>query len=52
MGRGLDASDFSHFGEAGQTPGLDPKRAKFGSYFSFEDPDGNGFLVQEVPPES
>ena len=52
VGRGLDASDFFHFGEAGQTPGLDPKRAKFGSYFSFEDPDGNGFVVQEVPPES
>jgi hypothetical protein len=52
VGRGVDASDFFHYSETGQTPGLDPKRAKFGSYFSFEDPDGNGFLVQEVPPES
>ena len=51
VGRGVEASDFYHFTESGQTPGLDPKRAKYGSYLSFEDPDGNGFLVQEVPPQ-
>jgi predicted enzyme related to lactoylglutathione lyase len=34
----------------GQQPGLDPERAKYGSYFSFSDPDGNGWLVQEVRP--
>lgn len=52
VARGLEASEFFHFSDRGQTPGLDPQRAKYGSYFSFEDPDGNGFLVQEVPPQS
>jgi catechol 2,3-dioxygenase-like lactoylglutathione lyase family enzyme len=49
-GRGMDVSDFFHFGPQGQTPGLDPQRARYGSYFSFSDPDGNGWLVQEIPP--
>ena len=48
-GRGAEVSDFFHFGAAGQEPGLDPRRARFGSYFSFSDPDGNGWLVQEAP---
>ncbi len=47
-GRGVDASDFFHFGEGGQTPGLHPDRSDYGSFFSFSDPDGNGWLVQEV----
>ena len=47
-GRGAQASDFFHFGSAGQQPGLEPQRAKYGSFFSFSDPDGNGWLVQEV----
>jgi catechol 2,3-dioxygenase-like lactoylglutathione lyase family enzyme len=47
-GRGVDVSDFFHFGPAGQTPGLEPQRADYGSFFSFSDPDGNGWLVQEV----
>ena len=45
---GVDVGDFFHFGAAGQTPGLHPERADYGSYLSFEDPDGNGWLVQEV----
>jgi catechol 2,3-dioxygenase-like lactoylglutathione lyase family enzyme len=28
--------------------GLDPKRTSYGSFFSFNDPDGNTWLVQEV----
>jgi catechol 2,3-dioxygenase-like lactoylglutathione lyase family enzyme len=32
----------------GQTPGLHPERADYGTYLSFSDPDGNGWLVQEV----
>jgi catechol 2,3-dioxygenase-like lactoylglutathione lyase family enzyme len=46
--RGAEISDFFHFDIGGQVPGLDPNRAKYGSYFSFTDPDGNGWLVQEV----
>ena len=29
-------------------PGPDPKRTSYGSFFSFSDPDGNTWLVQEV----
>ena len=29
-------------------PGPDPERASYGSFFSFNDPDGNMWLVQEV----
>ena len=50
--RGVEASDPFHFGEAGQTPGLHPERADYGSFLSFSDPDGNGWLVQEVPSRS
>ena len=47
-GRGVDASEVFHFGPQGQTPGPDPQRASYNSFVSFSDPDGNGFLVQEV----
>jgi hypothetical protein len=29
-------------------PGPDPQRTSYGSFFSFADPDGNRWLVQEV----
>jgi predicted enzyme related to lactoylglutathione lyase len=45
--RGIDVSDFFHFGPEGQEPGLDPERQDFGSFVSFTDPDDNGWLVQE-----
>ncbi|HXY91849.1 MAG TPA: VOC family protein [Acidimicrobiia bacterium] len=45
--RGVDVSEPFHFGDAGQAPGLHPERADFGTYLSFRDPDGNGWLVQE-----
>jgi catechol 2,3-dioxygenase-like lactoylglutathione lyase family enzyme len=47
-GRGLDISEPFHFGPQGQTAGLHPERSDYGSYLSFSDPDGNGWLVQEV----
>ena len=46
--RGIPISDVWHWGEAGQTPGVDPKRGDYGSYADFADPDGNTWLVQEV----
>jgi catechol 2,3-dioxygenase-like lactoylglutathione lyase family enzyme len=49
VGRGVDASTFYHFGEQGQTDGLHPDRGDYETFFSFADPDGNGWLVQEVP---
>jgi catechol 2,3-dioxygenase-like lactoylglutathione lyase family enzyme len=48
VGRGVAASEFYHFSQGGQQPGLEPDRADYGSYFSFSDPDGNEWLVQEV----
>jgi predicted enzyme related to lactoylglutathione lyase len=49
-GRGAQASDYFHFGAGGQVPGLHPERERYGSFFAFSDPDGNGWLVQEVSP--
>jgi catechol 2,3-dioxygenase-like lactoylglutathione lyase family enzyme len=46
--RGVAASEPFHFTEQGQLPGLDPARRDYSSFASFEDPDGNGWLVQEV----
>ena len=49
VGRGTEVSEIFHFGEGGQTPGPDPDRRDFGSFAAFSDPDGNGWLLQEVP---
>ncbi|MGH3648666.1 MAG: glyoxalase superfamily protein [Micromonosporaceae bacterium] len=46
--RGVDIGEPFHFGAEGQTPGLHPERASYGTYLSFNDPDGNGWLIQEV----
>ena len=46
--RGVDVSEPFHFGAAGQVTGLDPERRSYGTFASFSDPDGNGWLLQEV----
>jgi catechol 2,3-dioxygenase-like lactoylglutathione lyase family enzyme len=46
--RGVEVSEPFHFGPEGQTPGVDPARRDYGSYVSVSDPDGNGWLIQEV----
>lgn len=48
VARGVDASELFHVGVEGQTPGPDPERTDYGTFLSFSDPDGNGWLVQEV----
>jgi catechol 2,3-dioxygenase-like lactoylglutathione lyase family enzyme len=45
--RGVEVSEPFHFGAEGRAPGLHPERADYGTYLSFSDPDGNGWLVQE-----
>jgi catechol 2,3-dioxygenase-like lactoylglutathione lyase family enzyme len=49
--RGVNVSDVWHGPpvpvEARQ-PGLDPERTSYGSFCSFDDPDGNLWIVQEV----
>jgi catechol 2,3-dioxygenase-like lactoylglutathione lyase family enzyme len=44
----VEISEPFHFGPDGQTPGLDPDRRSHGSFASFTDPDGNGWMLQEV----
>jgi catechol 2,3-dioxygenase-like lactoylglutathione lyase family enzyme len=49
--RGIDASEMWHgapFPLEARLPGPDPKHTSYGSFFSFNDPDGNTWLVQEV----
>lgn len=46
--RGVEVSEVFHFDEGGQAPGPDPERRSYNSFVSFADPDGNGWLVQEV----
>jgi predicted enzyme related to lactoylglutathione lyase len=46
--KGVDVSEPFHFGPEGQTPGVNPERQDYGSFASFSDPDGNGWLLQEV----
>jgi catechol 2,3-dioxygenase-like lactoylglutathione lyase family enzyme len=51
--RGVDITEVYHgpgsvFRPATRLPGPDPDRASYSSYASFEDPDGNGWTLQEV----
>jgi catechol 2,3-dioxygenase-like lactoylglutathione lyase family enzyme len=39
---------FHHAGSSGRVPGPAPKRGSCGSWASFSDPDGNGWLLQEI----
>lgn len=48
VGRGVAVSEPFHFTEGVQTPGLHPERSDHGSFVSFSDLDGSGWLVQEV----
>ena len=51
VGRGIAASEMWHgapFPVEARLPGPDPKRTSYGSFFAFNDPDGNAWLVQEV----
>jgi catechol 2,3-dioxygenase-like lactoylglutathione lyase family enzyme len=51
VGRGVDASAVWHgapFPPEARLSGRDPERRSYGSYCSFNDPDGNAWIVQEV----
>jgi catechol 2,3-dioxygenase-like lactoylglutathione lyase family enzyme len=48
VSRGMEASEIFHFEDGQQTPGADPNRGDYNSFLSFNDPDGNGWMVQEV----
>jgi catechol 2,3-dioxygenase-like lactoylglutathione lyase family enzyme len=56
LARGVDVSEvfhdaggvFHHAGTDARVPGLDPKRRSYASFASFSDPDGNGWILQEI----
>ena len=46
--RGVEVSELFHRDGASLVPGPDPQRRSYLTYASFSDPDGNGWLLQEV----
>jgi catechol 2,3-dioxygenase-like lactoylglutathione lyase family enzyme len=56
IARGVEVSEpfhdvtgiFHHAGTGGRETGTAPERADYGSFASFSDPDGNGWLLQEI----
>ena len=50
VGRGVEVSEVFHRAGPGQPPlsGPDPQGRSYFSYATFSDPDGNGWLLQEV----
>ena len=48
LDRGLAVGEPYHFDNGSEAPGPDPERRDYGTFMSFKDPDGNGWLVQEV----
>ncbi|WP_329460496.1 VOC family protein [Streptomyces sp. NBC_01497] len=54
--RGVDVGEifhdaggvFHHAGDKGRVAGPAPEHASYGSFFAFDDPDGNHWLVQEI----
>jgi catechol 2,3-dioxygenase-like lactoylglutathione lyase family enzyme len=45
---GVDVSEVFHRGRSGQASGPDPERPSYGSLATFNDPDGNAWLIQQV----
>lgn len=56
VARGVNVSEifhdaggiFHHAGTDARVPGPAPEHADYGSFASFSDPDGNGWLLQEI----
>jgi catechol 2,3-dioxygenase-like lactoylglutathione lyase family enzyme len=48
IAKGIEVSEPFHFGPEGQVAGVDPQRRDYGTFAEFKDPDGNGWLLQEV----
>ena len=55
IGHGVEVSEVFHFEgdllnlrSKGRTPGRDPQNRSYFSFASFTDPDGNGWLLQEI----
>ncbi len=55
LGRGVEVSEVFHegapgarFHDAGRVSGPSPDRSTYNSFATFSDPDGNGWLLQEI----
>ncbi len=48
VARGVEVSELFHFVDGRQVTGADPGRGDYETFCSFADPDGTGWLVQEV----
>lgn len=48
IGRGVAVSEVFHRANGGFAPGPDPQRKSYSSFANFRDPDGNGWLLQEI----
>jgi catechol 2,3-dioxygenase-like lactoylglutathione lyase family enzyme len=55
IGYGIEVSGVFHFerglhftGTQGRAPGPDPERRSYRTFASFDDPDGNGWVLQEI----
>jgi catechol 2,3-dioxygenase-like lactoylglutathione lyase family enzyme len=48
IAKGIEVSEPFHFGPEGQVAGVDPQRRDYGTFAELKDPDGNGWLLQEV----
>jgi len=53
IARGVGVSEVFHgpgfrAGTAGRAPGPDPERRSYYSFATFSDPDGNGWMLQEI----
>jgi catechol 2,3-dioxygenase-like lactoylglutathione lyase family enzyme len=56
IGRGVEVSEtfhdvtgvFHHAGTEGRVSGPAPEHADYGTFAAFSDPDGNGWLLQEI----
>jgi catechol 2,3-dioxygenase-like lactoylglutathione lyase family enzyme len=53
VGRGVEVGDIRHFErDSGEwKAGPDPQHSKYNSFADFADPDGNTWVLQEVPDE-
>jgi hypothetical protein len=47
VNRGIDVSEVFHL-DGGRIPVPDPEGRSYQTYPSFDDPDGNGWLLQET----
>lgn len=46
--RGVEASELIHFVDGSPVQGPDPERRDYNTFLTFTDPDGTGWMVQEV----